>query len=91
MSSPKVLFDDAALKFQGEGQAAIVEGESSGRRAKRLMVSHCATWAVSAFYFRFDQRAHGGLGRPFPYWRRTEPWLKQSQDWWTISATTNRR
>jgi len=60
-----VLLDDAALQFQGEGQAAVVEGEIFWQESEALDGFPLRHVSGEALYFRFDQGAHGGIGGHF--------------------------
>jgi len=63
------LLDTRRFSFRVKVRLPLSKVKSSGRRAKRLMVSHCVDMGGQALYFRFDQGAHGGIGG-HSYWRK---------------------
>jgi len=62
MTGGYVSSTHAALSFRGEGQAALSKVKSSGRRAKRLIVSYCARCAVESLNLGIDLRGGPRVG-----------------------------
>src|SRR5258707_12855398 len=60
-----LLFNYAALQFQGEGQAAVVEGEIFGGQSEALDGFPLRDVRGETLHFGFDARAAGGVAVPF--------------------------